>query len=126
ASRLRTHDRDSGWAVETVLRSQAFFAEANLGNRILGPVEYVIGSVRALDPLIPFGMGTTPQTEDYHAHLTRGCPSEYAGAGATRQTGHEISASTIGCRDPKRGLQEADGYALDRGASRLSRSQTVR
>jgi uncharacterized protein (DUF1800 family) len=50
ASGLRTHDLDIGWAVETVLRSQAFFAEANLANRILGPVEYVIGSVRALEP----------------------------------------------------------------------------
>jgi uncharacterized protein (DUF1800 family) len=50
ASGLRIHDLDIGWAVETVLRSQAFFAESNLANRILGPVEYVIGSVRALDP----------------------------------------------------------------------------
>jgi hypothetical protein len=37
-----------GWAVETVLRSRLFFAEANLGTRILGPVEYVVGSARAL------------------------------------------------------------------------------
>jgi uncharacterized protein (DUF1800 family) len=50
ASGLRTHDLDIGWAIETVLRSRAFFAEANLANRILGPVEYVVGSVRALDP----------------------------------------------------------------------------
>src|SRR5262249_40583153 len=40
---LRQHDLDIGWAVETVLRSQAFFAEANLGSRVLGPVEYVVG-----------------------------------------------------------------------------------
>jgi uncharacterized protein (DUF1800 family) len=53
ASALRTHDLDIGWAVETVLRSQAFFAETNLGNRILGPVEYVIGSVRALEQMDP-------------------------------------------------------------------------
>jgi uncharacterized protein (DUF1800 family) len=49
ASGLRTHDLDIGWAVETVLRSKAFFAEANLSNRILGPVEYVGGSARVLD-----------------------------------------------------------------------------
>jgi uncharacterized protein (DUF1800 family) len=53
ASGLRTHDLDIGWAVETVLRSQAFFAGGNLGNRILGPAEYVIGSVRALEQMDP-------------------------------------------------------------------------
>jgi uncharacterized protein (DUF1800 family) len=53
ASGLRTHDLDIGWAVETVLRSQTFFAEANLGNRIPGPVEYIIGSVRALEQMDP-------------------------------------------------------------------------
>jgi hypothetical protein len=36
-----------------VLRSEAFFAEVNLGSRILGPVEYVVGSVRALELLDP-------------------------------------------------------------------------
>ncbi|MCI0455815.1 MAG: DUF1800 domain-containing protein, partial [Gemmataceae bacterium] len=49
ASGLREHALDIGWAVETVLRSRAFFAEANLGTRVLGPVEYVVGSVRALE-----------------------------------------------------------------------------
>jgi uncharacterized protein (DUF1800 family) len=53
ASGLREHDLNIGWAVETVLRSQAFFADKNLGNRILGPVEYVIGSVRALECFDP-------------------------------------------------------------------------
>jgi hypothetical protein len=31
-----------------VLRSEAFFAPANLGARVLGPVEYVVGAARAL------------------------------------------------------------------------------
>jgi uncharacterized protein (DUF1800 family) len=35
--------------VETVLRSRAFFADANHGNRIHGPVEFLVGSVRALE-----------------------------------------------------------------------------
>jgi uncharacterized protein (DUF1800 family) len=48
ASGLREHDLDVGWAVETVLRSRAFFAEANLGNRVLGPVEFVVSAPRAL------------------------------------------------------------------------------
>ncbi|HEV3443258.1 MAG TPA: DUF1800 domain-containing protein [Gemmataceae bacterium] len=46
---LRQHDLDIGWAVETVLRSQAFFAGRNLGNHIPGPVEFVVGAARALE-----------------------------------------------------------------------------
>jgi hypothetical protein len=49
ASGLRQRNLDIGWAVETVVRSEAFFAEANLGTRILGPVEYVVGAARALE-----------------------------------------------------------------------------
>jgi uncharacterized protein (DUF1800 family) len=49
AEGLRRHDLDIGWAVETVLRSQTFFAPANLGGRVLGPVEYVVGAARALE-----------------------------------------------------------------------------
>jgi uncharacterized protein (DUF1800 family) len=48
ATGLRQHQLDIGWGVETVMRSQAFFAEGNLGKRILSPVEYVVGSPRAL------------------------------------------------------------------------------
>src|SRR5262249_21366180 len=50
---LREHQLDIGWAVETVLCSAAFFAEANLGSRVLGPVEYVVGAARALELLNP-------------------------------------------------------------------------
>src|SRR5262249_51831991 len=53
ADGLRAHDLDIGWAVETMLRSQAFFAEATLGNQVLGPVEFVVGSARALELLDP-------------------------------------------------------------------------
>jgi Protein of unknown function (DUF1800) len=53
ADGLRAHDLDIGWGVETVLRSQAFFDAGNLGNRVLGPVEYVVGSARALEYLDP-------------------------------------------------------------------------
>jgi uncharacterized protein (DUF1800 family) len=49
ADGLREHKLDIGWAVETILRSQAFFAEQNLGGRVLGPVEYALGAVRALE-----------------------------------------------------------------------------
>jgi uncharacterized protein (DUF1800 family) len=53
AAGLRERQLDVGWAVETVLRSRTFFAEANLGTRVLGPVEYVVGAARALELLGP-------------------------------------------------------------------------
>ena len=53
AAGFRLHDLDIGWAVEIVLRSRAFFAEANLGSRVLGPVEFVIGAARALERFDP-------------------------------------------------------------------------
>lgn len=49
AAGLREHHLDIGWGVETILRSSAFFADGNLGKRILGPVEYVVGAARALE-----------------------------------------------------------------------------
>jgi uncharacterized protein (DUF1800 family) len=53
AAGLREHDLNIGWAVETVLRSAAFFAGENIGNRVLGPAEYIVGAVRALELFDP-------------------------------------------------------------------------
>jgi uncharacterized protein (DUF1800 family) len=53
AAGLREHHLDIGWAVETVLRSRAFFADPNLGSRLLGPVEYVVGVARAMECFDP-------------------------------------------------------------------------
>jgi uncharacterized protein (DUF1800 family) len=53
AAGLRKHDLEIGWAVETIIRSQAFFAEKNLGNRVLGPVEFLVGVPRALECFDP-------------------------------------------------------------------------
>jgi uncharacterized protein (DUF1800 family) len=53
ADGLRQHNLDVGWAVETVLRSRLFFADENLGNRVLGPVEYIVGATRALELFEP-------------------------------------------------------------------------
>jgi uncharacterized protein (DUF1800 family) len=50
---LRRNNLRVGRAVETILRSRVFFAEKNLGTRVLSPVEYVIGAVRALEMLEP-------------------------------------------------------------------------
>jgi uncharacterized protein (DUF1800 family) len=44
---------DIGWAVETLLRSQTFFAEQNLGHRVLSPVECVVGAARVLELFEP-------------------------------------------------------------------------
>ena len=53
ASGLREHHLDIGWAVSVILRSRLFFADANLGSRVLGPVECVVGAARALELLDP-------------------------------------------------------------------------
>jgi uncharacterized protein (DUF1800 family) len=53
AAGLRAHALNIGWAVETVLRSNLFFAEKNLGTGVLGPVEYVVGVARALECFDP-------------------------------------------------------------------------
>jgi uncharacterized protein (DUF1800 family) len=50
---LRQRKLDVGWGVETILRSQMFFADNNLGQRILCPVDYVIGAVTALEAFDP-------------------------------------------------------------------------
>jgi uncharacterized protein (DUF1800 family) len=53
AEGLRRHDLDVGWAVATVLRSRAFFAEPNLGTQVRGPVEHLVGTARALELFDP-------------------------------------------------------------------------
>ncbi len=53
ADGLRERELDVGWAVETILKSRLFFADANLRNRVLMPVEYVVGSARVLELFDP-------------------------------------------------------------------------
>jgi uncharacterized protein (DUF1800 family) len=53
AAGLREHDLDIGWAVGVVLRSRLFFADANLGRRVLSPAEFVVGPARALELFDP-------------------------------------------------------------------------
>ncbi len=53
ASGLKERDLDIGWGIATILRSRAFFAEANLGSRVIGPVEFVVGAARALEVFDP-------------------------------------------------------------------------
>jgi hypothetical protein len=53
AAGLRRHDLTIGWGIEAILRSAPFFAEANLGNRVLGPVEFVVSVPHALECFEP-------------------------------------------------------------------------
>ena len=53
AAGLRERELNVGWAVETVLRSRLFFADGNVRTRVLSPVEYVVGSARALELFDP-------------------------------------------------------------------------
>jgi uncharacterized protein (DUF1800 family) len=48
AAGLRERALDISWAVTTILKSHSFFAPENMGNRVLNPVEFVAGTVRAL------------------------------------------------------------------------------
>ena len=50
AKGLRKNRLNIAWAVETVLRSELFFSEKNIGNRPLSPIEFVVGAVRVLEP----------------------------------------------------------------------------
>ncbi len=50
---LREKGLDVEWAVAKVLRSQAFFAAAQLGGRVASPVEYVVRAARALELFDP-------------------------------------------------------------------------
>lgn len=53
AAGLRERDLDIRWAVETILRSEAFFADANIGNRVLDPIQFMIGPLNAMEMLAP-------------------------------------------------------------------------
>jgi uncharacterized protein (DUF1800 family) len=53
ADGLRKRSLDLDWGVQNVLRSREIFATTALGRRVLGPVEYVVGAVRALEMFDP-------------------------------------------------------------------------
>jgi uncharacterized protein (DUF1800 family) len=53
ADGLRQNNLNIGRAVETVLRSQLFFSDANLRSRVAGPAEWLVGAVTALELTTP-------------------------------------------------------------------------
>jgi uncharacterized protein (DUF1800 family) len=53
AAEFRDRKLDINWAVEMMVRSQRFFAEENIGTRILGPTEFIVGTLHALEQCQP-------------------------------------------------------------------------
>ncbi len=53
AAELHARKLDVGWAVETMLRSERFSSQENIRTRIRGPVEFIIGSLQALEQCQP-------------------------------------------------------------------------
>lgn len=51
ASGVKDHQLDIGWAVATILRSELFFSDANIGSRVSSPVEHIVSCIRALEML---------------------------------------------------------------------------
>ena len=49
AEGLRANNLDVGWALETVLRSRAFFEDSNIASRVAGPPEFLVGALSALE-----------------------------------------------------------------------------
>ncbi|CAN5808802.1 hypothetical protein BH23PLA1_BH23PLA1_03080 [soil metagenome] len=60
ADRFRSTDYDIADLVETILRSRLFFSEHAYRQRIKGPVEYVIGLLKALEAEAPEGGSAPP------------------------------------------------------------------
>ena len=50
---IQSSGLDVGRAVATILRSRAFFDRANLGTKVVAPVEFVVSSTRTLELLDP-------------------------------------------------------------------------
>jgi uncharacterized protein (DUF1800 family) len=67
AGGLRAHDLDIGWGIATLLRSRLFFDVANLRRRIASPIDYVVGTVRALEMFDP--APSTPVLADWCGRL---------------------------------------------------------
>ena len=49
ADGLRAHQLDMAWALSTVFSSEVFFSEKNLRSKVAGPVEWIVGTLRALE-----------------------------------------------------------------------------
>lgn len=50
---LLEHELDLGWGVETILRSKLFWSANNIRSRVAGPVEFMVGTLKALEMTSP-------------------------------------------------------------------------
>jgi len=50
---LRDNSLDIGKGIETIVRSELFFADQNIGNRVTSPIEFVISAIRSLERTSP-------------------------------------------------------------------------
>ena len=53
ADQFLQNDSHIGWLVETVLRSKLFFSSGNVGNRVIGPTEFIVGCIRSVGAFAP-------------------------------------------------------------------------
>lgn len=53
ADELRNRNLDVGWAIDVMLRSRLFFSAENIRSRVLGPAEFIVGALHALDVCVP-------------------------------------------------------------------------
>ena len=67
ADGLRANDLDIGWGVATILRSGLFHGGPDLGARVAGPAEFVVGAARSLGLVDP--APSTPVLADAMARL---------------------------------------------------------
>ncbi|MCA9052931.1 MAG: DUF1800 domain-containing protein [Planctomycetaceae bacterium] len=49
AAGLRDHNLDVRWGVETILRSELFFSDANVGSRVADPMSFLVAPLRVLE-----------------------------------------------------------------------------
>lgn len=49
AKGLVANQMNISWAVETVLRSELFFSDANIRSKVIGPAENIVGTIRCLE-----------------------------------------------------------------------------
>ncbi len=119
---LRTRQLDIGWAVETILRSQTFFADVHIGNRVISPVEYVVNGARrwrcsiraqyACAGRLGGAVGTRPVLSAKRRrlagwsrldqHALRGRPGQLRrGTGRRRQGGPSALRCTGACSTPR-------------------------
>ena len=49
AKGLMSNGLSIDWVLRTILRSEAFFRDANIRSKVLGPTEFLVGTIRALE-----------------------------------------------------------------------------